>query len=407
MKAYAVRPAHLPLLLLIALLVACTNLRLHPAVPEAGGPIPELPGFPGVRDWGDEISPEIDRRVDYFAAQLQAEAKAAGKLPNDGRLDSLVLSGGGADGPFAAGLLVGWTGTGERPDFTIVTGISAGALIAPFAFLGPGHDDVLRRFTFEAAREPLFNFRILSGLIDGIGLLDTTPLERRLRKLITPEVVRQIAAEHDKGRRLIVGTTNLDAQRPVHWRIDQIAKLGVDRPEETADLIARILIASASIPGVFAPQFFTVQKEGRTYSEMHVDGGVTHQLIFVPLDVDFARKLPREIYGFARRGTIYVIRNSKVGPEQLDVAISTFDIMSRSVSTLIKYDGRANIDMLRQQALRNSFGIKVISVPETFDVQAAQLFDPAYMQALFDLGYQLAGRPDSWQIDIPPAPLEE
>jgi len=384
-----------------------STARKYPPIPDVQTEIGVMPGYPGVRDWGDEKSDRIDERIAYFVAQLEAAKSAEGSFPNEGRMDSLVLSGGGSDGLFSAGLLIGWSEAGSRPDFTIVTGISAGALVAPFAFLGSEYDDVLRGFIAEATTEPLAVSRYISGVLDGVGLVDNSRLARLLRRAISPEVVRAIAREHDKGRRLIVGTTNLDAQRPVHWRIDQIAKIGLDRPEETADLITRILMASASIPGAFAPQFFEVERNGDTFSEMHVDGGVTHQLIFVPLNVDFAAKLPPEIYDFARRGTIYVVRNSKLSPEHRGIDISTFEIMSRAVSTLIKFDGIADIELLRLAAVRDGFGIKVTSVPKSFAVTEDELFDPKYMKALFDLGLELGGKPDVWHIDIAPEPLSE
>ncbi|MGF1501538.1 MAG: patatin-like phospholipase family protein [Paracoccaceae bacterium] len=384
----------------LLVVTACTGVR--PLEPPPDGPhlMAEIPGFPGVRYWGDETPPGLEQSFDTLLDQFRTRVAREGALPNGGRLDTLVLSGGGSDGPFGAGLLVGWTEKGDRPEFGIVTGISAGALIAPFAFLGPDYDQALRDFTLENSTETLLELTIASALLDGLGVFDTTPLRSRLSDLLTPEAVAAIGAEYDRGRRLWIGTTNLDAQRPVYWNITRIASIG---GPDARDLIIKIMLASSAIPGAFPPQYFAVEIDGERYSEMHVDGGVTNQLFFYPETVDLRQfeSLDGQFQNFARRGTIYVIRNTKLEPDFSAIAPSILNISARSLSTMIKFGGRNDIQVLEQIAARDGFGVKVTSVPETFDMEENELFDPVYMQALFQVGYDLAAGEGTWRVEIP------
>lgn len=392
----------LALVILAALILAgCTGVRPLPAPPKELYRSVEIPGYPGARVWGDQAMPDGKERLAEFISQIRARRKDEGRMPNDGRLDTLVLSGGGSDGPFGAGLLVGWTEAGTRPEFTVVTGISAGALIAPFAFLGPEFDAEMRAFTVENSTDTLVTVTLARGVLDGLGLVDNSKLQQKLRGLITPEVVERIAREHERGRRLSIGTTNLDAQVPVYWRVSRIAWLGRDRPAETADLITKIIIASASIPGAFPPQFFTVEAGGQRYSEMHLDGGVTNQLFFLPRETNI-EGLPPDISRFARRGTMYIIRNTKISPDYAPLPVGLFQIAARSISTMIKFGGRSDIYVLEDQAESTGFGVKITAVPESFQMEERELFDPVYMQALFEIGQDLGRREAAWTLDVAP-----
>ena len=383
----------------LLLLASCEGTRIIDAAPANTHRLAKIPGYPDARTWGDTSAVAVDERIGELIGQVRAEARRTGKLLNDGKFESLVLSGGGSDGPYGAGLLVGWTETGTRPDFNFVTGISAGAMIAPFAFLGPEFDHKLRAFSLENSTDTLVAFQILRGIFTGFGLLDISPLEKRLEELITPEVVARIGAEHKKGRRLWIGTTNLDAQRPVHWDIGRIAASG---REDAPALIRKIVLASASIPGAFPPVFFNVEIGGRIYSEMHVDGGVTQQLFFYPYEVELPR-LPSDARTLVERGTIYVIRNTKLDPAFVPVNPGIVAIAGRSMSTLIKFGGQNDVRLLESQARRDGFGLKVTSVPEDFAMVEQELFDPDYMRALFELGYGMASQKETWRVEVAPA----
>lgn len=387
----------------LAALTACTGTRPLPAPPEDRYADARLAGFQNSSDfraWGDVAAPDIEERLALFVEQQIADAERQGIRPREIEINALLLSGGGSDGPYGAGLLVGWSETGERPEFDLVTGISAGAIIAPFAYLGPDYDQVLRELIFDRDNENLISLRIIGGLIDGLGIVDSNRIRARIRRIITADVVRRIAAEHDRGRRLLIGTTNLDAERPVLWRIDTIAKEGLGDPERTADLITSILAASSSIPGAFAPEFFEVTVDGRRYSEMHVDGGVTHQIFFSPSANMFGSILPREFKRITQRSNVYIIRNAKIASDFAPVSPSIVQIASRSLSTVLKFGGRGDIRAIKASAEESGFGLKITSVPSSFTLDEDSPFDPVYLGALFDLGYEAASKPETWQVDI-------
>ncbi len=200
----------------------------------------------------------------------------------------LSLSGGGADGAFGAGILSGWSARGDRPTFTMVTGISTGALIAPFAFLGPEYDMLLKLFYTTFSTEDLARPLPVGSAISRNGFFSTKPLREALKQYISAEVITKIATEYRKGRRLIIGTTNLDLMRPVYWDIGAIAQ---HRSEKNDQLIRDIILASVSVPVAFPPVFITLEAGGNTYDEMHVDGGVTNQVFAYPVSLDLKKVL--------------------------------------------------------------------------------------------------------------------
>lgn len=382
----------LALSMLLAM-AACTGVRSLPA-PGAEQSLLATPvGYQNVRFNTLEANARIEEAVAEIRDQVAARIAREGEVPNGGRFDVLVLSGGGPDGAFGAGLLNGWSQRGGRPEFGLVTGISTGALIAPFAFLGSEFDPALKRFYTQTRTNDLVSFAILGGLFGAAGLTDTTPIRGILKREITPEFVRRLAEEHGKGRRLWVGTTNLDAQRAVIWDVGAIA--ATDR-SDAPQLIRDVLLASASIPGAFPPVIFQVDAEGERFSEMHVDGGVTRQLFLFPFDAPAGRNR-EDPDALVRPGTVYAIRNSKLGSEYAETPPGIFEIAQRSVSTLIKSGGINDIAVLRQQADESGFEVKVVAVPDSFDVPSEELFDINYMRALYDAGEDLVLEGDLWR----------
>ncbi|MEL6479229.1 MAG: patatin-like phospholipase family protein [Pseudomonadota bacterium] len=377
---------------LLLTLVACVGVRPFPAPAPGLSEAADPPGFPNMRFHSLDKQEEMDAQLALIRQQYGARIAAEGAVPNGGVYDVLVLSGGGPDGAFGAGLLNGWTQAGDRPEFGLVTGISTGALIAPFAFLGPEYDAALKRFYTETRTEDLVAFAIFKGILGAAGLTDTTPIRAILEREITADFVERLGAEHLKGRRLWVGTTNLDSQRPVIWDIGAIAATG--RPEAPR-LIREILLASASIPGAFPPVIFQVEAVGTRFSEMHVDGGVTRQLFLFPVDTRVVVKAPTN--EAVRTGTVYTIRNSKLGPEYAETEPGIVQIAARSVQTLLKAGGISDIAVLRSQARDADFDVKVIAVPNSFDAPSEELFDVNYMRALYDVGEQMARGGIPWE----------
>ncbi|MEM7059162.1 MAG: patatin-like phospholipase family protein [Pseudomonadota bacterium] len=381
-------------------LSACTGERLLSSPPEQVYQAAVVPGLPGIRSYGDVAPLDAEQQLKTIQQQIADRFAAEGKLPNNGRVDILVLSGGGSDGAYGAGLLNGWSDRIGRPEFALVTGISTGALIAPFAFLGSDYDDELERFYTNTGTDDLIDLQIFSALTGRVlGLTNTSKLRETLTRVINRDFLDRIADEHRKGRRLLIGTTNLDAQRPVTWDIGAIAVS--DHPKRLR-LVRDILLASASIPGAFPPVLFNVAIGNRAYSEMHVDGGVTRQLFALPRGLGLRET---EIPGEAAMtlGTIYVVRNTKLAPSFADTEAGIFHIAARSISTLIKSSGVADVGTVREVAREEGFGLALTAVPESFDVPEQDLFDPVYMRALFKVGYDLAFEGEPWETVLEPA----
>ena len=285
-------------------LVGCAAApqREHP-LPAALAANASIPGIPGARYWGDERPAGLTAWLTLPENELRARY---GGIMNR-RHNYLITSGGGGDGAFGAGLLAGWTEAGMRPEFQIVTGISTGALMAPFAFLGPDYDPVLREIYNGFSTKDLVTLRGPLQIARGDAVMSTAPLRRKIAQYIDDDVIARIAAEGRRGRSLLVGTTNLDAGRPVIWDITRIAASGSTR---AASLIHDVILASASIPGVFPPVRIEVEANARRFDEMHVDGGVTAQLFFSPASADW-RHIARRL-GVQGEPRLYVIRNAKL-----------------------------------------------------------------------------------------------
>ena len=386
-------------LLLVPLLAACTGTRVHPAPPVDKSAIAQVPGFEGVRAWGDELPDDTVRRARKLSDAMSSRMRQGEDLPNGGVVDVLVLSGGGSDGAYGAGLLSGWTARGGRPEFWVVTGISTGALIAPFAFAGPEFDPELERFYTNTRTEDLITIRLLDALMGKLlGVADPTSMAQVVEAALTPKLIERIAAEHRRGRRLLIGTTNLDAQRPVVWDIGRIANSSHPGARR---LIRDILLASAAIPGAFPPVQIVVEADGERFTEMHVDGGVTRQLFFLPPGLKLDR-LAAITDGALKMGTIYLLRNTKLDPTYAQTEAGVVPIAQRSISTLIKFAGVADVSVVESQARENGFMLKVTAVPESFSHEEAELFDPGYMRALYEIGYGLAVEGNPWRVIFTP-----
>jgi predicted patatin/cPLA2 family phospholipase len=309
----------------------------------------------------------------------------------------LSISGGGSNGAFGAGLLSGWTKTGTRPEFTVVTGVSTGSLIAPFAYLGPHYDELLTEAYTQISGEDVFRRKHVLRIIGSASAADNTPLRQLVARYVTDRMVADIAVQNGRGRKLLVGTTNLDAGRPVVWDIGAIAASGV--PGRT-QLIQDILVASSSIPGVFPPVKLTVVADGKTFDEMHVDGGTSNQAFMFPANFSVTaqdKKLARS--GITR--TLYVIRNGKVTQDYKMVRPRLAAIVGRSISTLITTQGIGDLYRMYSNALRDGIAFRAIWVPESFDVEEPEPFDPTFMKALYKVGFEMGRNGIPWETQPP------
>lgn len=367
--------------------------RKIPAVPEDLASRAQIPYLSGVRAWGDGYSPEIERSV----LEAFRQRKAAGVSTKE--INALTISGGGADGAYGAGILCGWTVAGNRPVFDFVTGVSTGALIAPFAFLGSGYDRPLRDIYLDVSTKDILKIRSPLEVIFSDSGADTEPLKRLLDKSVTPEMVRAVAREHNRGRRLFIGTTNLDAQRPVIWDMGAIAASG---RLGAIELFRKVMLASASIPVAFPPQYFDVEADGQHYQEMHVDGGSTANVFHVGQMIDY-KKLRAELKDVSlempRR--TYLIRNGLVRPDYQSVKPKLIPIAGRSVATMLKANNSG--DMFRIYALCKIEGMEfnIAYIPDEHHPEAKEIFDKAEMAKVFDLGFRKAVSGTAWSKTLP------
>lgn len=367
-------------------------------------PVPEglvnravVDNLEGVRYWGDAPPGRYRSLADERIAQLRKQYGAAGLKGRRVDIESLSLSGGGGDGAFGAGLLVGWSESGTRPEFEVVTGISTGAMIAPLAFLGPRYDALLKEAYTTASSDQLVKTQVLSALLGSAdGLADAKPLANMIARYTNQKMLEDIAAEHRKGRFLLIGTTNLDAQRPVIWDIGALANSG--RPD-ALQLMRKIILASASIPGALPPVALAVAADGKRYDEMHVDGGVTRQVFLYP--PGFEPEIVDQALGWKPVRRAYIIRNSKVSPEFAVTKAKLFPIAARSISTLIKTQGVGDLYQIYLTAKRDRVDYNLAYIPADFTLQSKSPFDKAYMNALFKLGYSLGRAGVRWEKSPP------
>lgn len=369
------------------LLNGCATIPVRNPLPEKFGDIAQIPDIPEARFWGDQ-APSF-----YKSVAVQSRERLMAEFPTVfGREHNyLAISGGGSNGAFGAGLLVGWSAAGTRPEFTMVTGVSTGALMAPFAFLGPDYDARLKEMYTTYSTKDLLIKRNILNILTGSSAADTTPLKIMLAKDITPQVMDAIAVKHKNGQRLWIGTTHLDAKRPVIWNIGLIASSG---QPGSLGLIHKIMLASASIPGAFPPVLIKVEADGKHYDEMHVDGGTASQVFLYPADLDWKVVIKH----FEVKGTpnAYVIRNSFLKADWETVHPRIMNIAGESIDSLIRTQGIGDMYRIYLDCQRDGIDYNIAYLPEDFDVIPNEEFDPVYMGKLFDRGYQLAESGYPW-----------
>jgi len=388
-------------LILLVGVCGCAAAPLHTPVPEAMSSRATLAGFPStIRYWADEAPPDLSaqvvRRVDAYRAAQKEYFEKHHTYPD---LNYLAISGGAYDGAFGAGLLSGWTASGTRPNFAIVSGVSTGALIAPFIFIGPRYDATVRDLFTKTNSDNIFMasaWGVVEGITGGLALTDSAPLAKKIEDAVTPAVMEEVAAEHRKGKRLYIGTTNIEAQRGVIWDIGAIAN---SHNPNALKLIHQIMLASASIPGAFSPVFIDVEAGGTHYSEIHADGGVTSQVFIYPLRIQ--RSVIDIFTHLHMKRHLYIVRNSKITPEYQALQPGFFALSRRSIETLTKYQGIGDLYRLYIGAQRDGIDYNLAYIPENFTAESKELFDPAYMQKLFDVGYEMGKKPDIWMKKPP------
>jgi hypothetical protein len=384
---------------LCLLLAACGSLPRN-AVPAQRELVASIPGLPDIRAWGGPPSPILERDL---ALSFQQESQTDFPRQADGTVlyAHLALSGGGANGAFGAGFLNGWTATGQRPTFKIVTGVSTGALMAPFAFLGPDHDDALRQFYTTTSTRDIFTLgSLLWQLLAGESLADTRPLQSLIAQHVDAELLRRVAEAHQRGRRLYIGTSDLDVPRFVIWNMGLIASSG---HPEALDLFRKVMLASASIPVAFPPVFFNVELTpgGPRYDEMHVDGGVGAR-VFLNAGV-FRGSVIRERGGQGGKGRedIFIIHNGQLIPIPEPINRSLAEIAVRAINASGQVAAIGDLFRIFSYAQREQAGFKWVTIPSDVVMNSAETFDPVMMQTLYELGLRMAASGGHWST-LPP-----
>ena len=382
-----------------AITVVCAALILFQgcAAPPRMNPLPgeladqaQIPGMSDVRLWADR-APE---HIEFWQSMPEDELRTKLGGIMDREHNYLAISGGGANGAFGAGLLNGWSESGTRPEFTIITGISTGGLIAPFAFLGAAYDQKLKEIFTSYSTRDLIIQRSYINVIRNDSIADTAPLRALITEYVDEEMVQAIAAEHRNGRILMIGTTDLDAARPVMWDIGLIANSG---SPGARNLIQDVMLASASIPGAFPPVRIDVEVDGKRYDEMHVDGGVTSQVFLYPLGLDW-RKVEKRL-NVQGRPKLFVIRNAYLEPDRVIVEPRLVPILERTISSLIRTQGVGDLFRLYLGSVRDGLQFHLASIPDDFENTSSEPFDREYMNALYERARSMMVEGSPWVTD--------
>ena len=327
--------------------------------------------------------------ADTPASAFQGGARRA-IVPKGRPFIYLALSGGGGSGAYGAGILNGWTQSGTRPEFTMVSGVSTGALIAPFAFLGPAYDDTLKQMYTSGEAKRLIEQPNPLGAIFGPGLFGRLQLRRLVERYIDEDFIRAIAREDQKGRRLLVVTTDLDAQRAVIWDMGAIASRG---GSDAYKLFRDVLAASASVPVVFAPQLIDVNANGRSFQEMHVDGTVSAPIYTLPDTILFGNKT---IVSRNARPSIYVIVNDRLDPGFEVVPDQAVAIAEHSFSTMNRVGTKAVLGETYNAANREGFSFHLSYVGRDLPDFGGTGFETDAMRRIYNYGYEKARSGSFW-----------
>lgn len=345
-----------------------------------------VPGMKDVRLIADPL-----RAKSHKLSQIIKDSGLSRGKFNNKDINILTISGGGANGAYGAGTLCGWTDTGKRPVFDIVTGVSTGALISPAAFLGPEYDHIIKDIYTNISDADIVKQNLIAFLFEGRpSLLDTQPLRAVLKGAVTKELIAAVAREHEKGRRLYIATTNLDARRLVIWDMGAIASSGTPDSDE---VFREVMLASASIPVAFPPVMITVEAGGKLYDEMHADGSVATQIMGSLLIIGYDEVK-------TKRTNVYVIRNGKIADPPEEVSYKVWDIASAAFSTMITWQSYGDIYRFSTLARYERINFYFTCIPYIFNEPRKGEFDLSYMRKLFYRGYRMALSGRNWYKQV-------
>lgn len=372
-KSKSPRVTQVFVLVSAATLSGCVTWAERPELGRTRADLAPVEGVETARLWSDAPA---ERWLEW-RGELMEQRRQSGQAE---ALEILAISSGSEKGAYSAGFLEGWSKTGIRPQFDIVSGVSTGALIAPFAFLGSGYDDHLRTLYTQIETRHIYRPTTVSGFLGGPALADTSPLAKLIEMYVDEDVLERIALAHRRGRRLLVQTTHLDAGRGVVWDLGALA--AGDRSDKLL-LFRQVLLASASIPGLFPPVFINPGSQNNsTPAEMHVDGGTTSSLFAAPPSILFSERAsdPR----LASRITI--LYNGQLAPDAMTVQPRAFEVLERALSVSIIEADRRSLAALKAFAEKNGTSLRVFEAGELPDEEVDERFDTEFMRMLFAQG---------------------
>ena len=402
------RSLAITLLVSLAVLVSACASTPRPTPPVEGAPIAQLWGSVPLLAADDEIDEGI---IASFIGSLEAKRDAHKQAGGDGKIPyrALTLSGGGSRGAYGAGVLSGWTVRGDRPQFDVVTGISTGALMATHAYLGSELDDSLLVYK-DISDDDVFVKRSILGMLKGTSALDTAPLRETLETIINEETLELVAAEHRGGRRLFIGTTNLDANAFVIWDMGAIASS--ERPDRMKRYID-VVLASASFPIAFPPVYLDV--DNGAYTEMHADGGIRETVFFFDFDLIRGVQRAMEAAGLSEsdfKQELYLLNNGQIATigtrhyKPVDGGLGA--IAGASVDSLLAKVTQGSIYRMWVLAMAHGADFHLSFVPPDYEFTSGSLtFDPEEQAKLFDFGYQQALDGTAWFTSRAPTSDEE
>jgi hypothetical protein len=378
----------------LALIAGCLSSPHRPVPLDLAAKVNERIDLSAAPQQYQRVDPEtVTRMISHFTEDEPQDPYAP-------RYDVLVLSGGGMYGAFTAGVLVGWSEAGTRPKFHCVTGVSTGALIATLAFLGPEYDATIARTVADLNVGKIYRLRLPGSILWSASLASAEPLQRLIESVADKDLLQAVAKAHAEGRRLYVGTTNLESCRLVVWDMGAIASRG---DAQALKLFRTILLASCSIPGFFAPVPIDVEIDGKTYSELHVDGGASASMF-----LRFPDLKPGQALAVRRRplagSNLYVIVAGKLYADPAPVKQNFRSVASNSLTSLLYAEARGDLYNMFTGSLVSGIKFQMVAIPGDFEVtRDSTSFDPVEIRKLYDEGLRFGRSPYPWRT-LPPGP---
>jgi hypothetical protein len=380
----------------IILLAACSSLLRQPAPTDR--PPPTFDGFGPIRYYPLTSDLGLPDLTDAYRVETpdQYETEPDGTVV----YNYLAISGGGSAGAFGAGILNGWTAKGNRPKFKVVTGVSTGALISTFAFLGPDYDDELKEAYTTIDATNIFIAHSLLNLIWSESATDNKPFRDMINKYITDEVLDKVAAEYKKGRRLYIMTSDLDRELPVIWDLGAIASSSSPR---RLDLYQKVVLASASIPAIFPPVLIKVTVDGKPYDELHVDGGVFAQSFFIGNALDLKKTVHDAHPGWKKDAIqrLYVLRNGRIDAQSRVTDRTLMSISGNAISSMLKVSGMNDLYRLYVGQLTGELEFYYVAFPVGYKAISAEEFNKEEMNQEYALGYKYGTEGIPWERTPP------